>query len=319
MKGFLLIDKGEGLSSFDVIKKIRKAVNLRGIGHAGTLDPLASGLMIVAVGEATKLLEYFIGFDKEYVVKARFGAVSATFDREGPIVEVEGGVEVFTKRQIEKVIKSEFSGEISQVPPKYSAIKIAGKKAVDLVRKGFDVELKARKVKIDEFKIMDFAWPEVTFRIKCESGTYIRSLVHDLGQRLGCGAYVLELRRTKIGKFSVPKGCCAIPGESFYSRLRCKIIPGEVHRRPTVVSVEYETDLSNKNIEQCFVSLEDATKDFKKIKLSAADYNSLKLGRILSNIKVEQGVPTLATYEGKVVGILENFYKYGVKFRKMIL
>lgn len=214
MKGFLLVDKEKGWTSFDVVAKIRGVLS-RGVakqgkrkrlkvGHAGTLDPLATGLLFIAVGDYTKLLKNFVGLDKEYEVEAEFGFTSDTYDAEGNLQKVDVSFEAGIT-DIEKIIKDKFVGEIEQIPPKYSALKINGKKAYELARSGKEFEVKSRKVVIKQFDIIDFNWPIVKFRIFCGSGTYVRSLIHDLGQELGCGAYVKGLRRTKVGDFSVEK------------------------------------------------------------------------------------------------------------------
>jgi len=195
------MDKAKGETSFDVIRRVRRDTGEKKVGHAGTLDPLATGLLLVALGRGTKLLEYLIGCDKEYEVVGRFGYVSDSYDAEGEIVEVNPGVQC-TQHEIEYEISQRFAGEIDQVPPKYSALKINGKRAADVMREGGDVEMKARKIKVDEFSVLDFNWPEVRFLVKCGSGTYVRSLIHDLGDNLGCGAYVIELRRTRIDDFA---------------------------------------------------------------------------------------------------------------------
>lgn len=203
-----MIDKEKGQTSFDVVNRIRRELRagfdgkkkLR-VGHAGTLDPLATGLLLIAAGEAVKLLEFFTGLDKEYEVKAKFGFVSDTFDAEG---KVEKFAEwETTEDELSKIIKKKFLGKIKQVPPKFSALKIEGKKAYELAREGKEFEMKARDIVVNEFEIVDFDWPFVSFKISCGSGTYIRSLIHDLGQEAGCGAYVEELRRTKVGEYSV--------------------------------------------------------------------------------------------------------------------
>jgi tRNA pseudouridine55 synthase len=202
MDGFFLIDKQKGESSFDVVRDLRRKIGEKKVGHSGTLDPLATGLLLVAVGEGTKLLEYLIACDKEYEVVAEFGKVSDTFDAEGKI-EIVNEEMVVSREELVEVIEQNFFGEIEQVPPKYSALKIKGQRACDIVRKGGEVEMKSRKVQIDEFEIIDFNWPMVSFRVKCGTGTYIRSLIHDLGQKLACGGYVVELRRTRVRDFSV--------------------------------------------------------------------------------------------------------------------
>lgn len=202
MKGFFLVDKEGGMTSFDVVREVRRRFGVRKVGHGGTLDPLATGLLIVAVGGATKLLGLFLGCNKEYEVVAHFGAVSDTYDSEGRISEADSSVS-FKRVDIEKVTKAFYLGRISQIPPKYSALKINGRRAADIVRSGGEVTMKPREITIFDFKLVDLKWPQAKFTVKCSSGTYIRSLIHDLGQKLGCGAYVEELRRTKVGDFDV--------------------------------------------------------------------------------------------------------------------
>lgn len=201
MKGFLLVDKEKGMTSFDVVRDVRRKFGVKKVGHSGTLDPLATGLLLIAMGEATKLLEYFVGCDKEYEVVGKFGFVSDTFDADGEIVK--GLKEKECDRVEVEAELGAFVGDIEQVPPKYSALKINGKKAYELARAGQDVEMKVRNVRVGKFEILDFNWPEVKFAVQCSSGTYVRSLVHDLGARLGCGAYVQELRRISVGEFNV--------------------------------------------------------------------------------------------------------------------
>lgn len=202
MDGIFLIDKEKGMTSFDVVRAVKKLSGVRKVGHGGTLDPLATGLLIIGVGKGTKLLSNFLKCDKEYEVSAKFGYVSDSYDADGRICEANSS-SIFSKKEVSDMIEKFFLGEISQIPPKYSALKINGKRACDIMRKGGDVVLASRKIKIYEFKILSFKWPKAKFLIKCGSGTYVRSLVHDLGQKLGCGAYVTELRRTKVGDFLV--------------------------------------------------------------------------------------------------------------------
>ena len=205
MEGFLLIDKEKGFTSFDVVRGVRQLCGVKKVGHGGTLDPLATGLLVVAVGRSsTKKLHTLLKSDKEYEVVAAFGYISDSYDADGHLTRVKYDESAtFNKKNIEKIISKNFIGEIEQMPPKYSALKVKGRRACDIVRAGGKVELKSRKIRIDSFEIMDFQWPEVRFRVKCGSGTYIRSLIHDLGQSLGCGAYVKELRRTKVGEYVV--------------------------------------------------------------------------------------------------------------------
>ena len=202
MDGFLLVDKEKGLSSFDEIRRARNLSGQRKIGHGGTLDPLATGLLVLGFNKATKQLEKMLGVDKEYETVAFFGAVSDSYDADGKIEKVDGAV-VAKKDEILRVIKENFLGEISQCPPKYSALKIKGKRACDIMRAGGTVDIKPRQITVFDFELLSLAWPRAHFLIKCSSGTYVRSLIHDLGQKLGCGAYVEELRRTKVGDFDV--------------------------------------------------------------------------------------------------------------------
>lgn len=297
MRGFLLVDKGKGITSFDVVHKVRKWSGEKRVGHAGTLDPLATGLLLVAVGEATKLLEYFVGMDKEYEVRAKFGAVSDTYDAEGKIeVLEEKGMEKyskFSKKDLEKLIESKFIGEIEQIPPKYSALKINGKRAMDLARKGEKFEMKGRKVMIYDLKVKEFDWPEVVFRVRCGSGTYIRSLVHDIGQEVGCGAYVQELRRVSVDKYSVDGANVVVIGRDF--------------------------DCVNKKIEQRLMSLEQVSERFDSIYLTDKQLEELGDGKTIESNKIIQRVPTLASYQGKVIGIIENgLGGSGLKIRKLI-
>jgi len=210
MDGFLLIDKERGMTSFDVIRVLKRKFGIKKlkIGHAGTLDPIATGLMIVAIGKATKLLGRFLGADKVYIGSAKFGAVSDTYDADGKITEMPG-VEPVTLDMIKKVVQENFVGKISQMPPKFSAKKVDGQRAYDLARKGEEFTLKPKEIEVYDFKILSFdGMPPVgagvvEFSVSCSSGTYIRSLVHDLGQALGVGAYMDSLRRIKIGNAKI--------------------------------------------------------------------------------------------------------------------
>ncbi len=195
-----MIDKPSGITSFDVIRHLRRKLGIRKMGHGGTLDPLATGLMIIGINEGTKRLTEFLGLPKEYEVLIEFGKVSNTYDADGEISD--GSKRKVVRDEFEKTLK-DFIGEISQTPPAFSAKKINGQRAYELARKGQVVELKPQKITISAIEILNFSWPFVKLRIACSKGTYIRSLAHDLGQKLGCGGYVKELRRTRIGNCRV--------------------------------------------------------------------------------------------------------------------
>lgn len=200
MNGFLLINKPKGITSFDVIRRVRKTLNMRKVGHAGTLDPLATGLLILALGEGTKLLEYLIKQNKTYEAEITFGSVSDTFDAEGEILKISD--KIITREEIQDELRN-FQGKIQQIPPKYSALKINGKKACDLARKGEDVKMKAREIEIYETEILDYTFPKLNLKINCSTGTYIRSIAHDLGEDLKCGGYLTALKRAKIGEYFI--------------------------------------------------------------------------------------------------------------------
>ena len=200
MNQILLIDKPSGITSFDVIRRLRNKLGVRKMGHAGTLDPLATGLLIIAVGFATKEISKYMNLPKEYEVLMEFGKTSTTYDADGEISQ--GVLRDVGRDEFEKVLEN-FIGEISQMPPIFSAKKIKGVRAYDLARQGKEVKLEPRMVKIDKIKILEWDWPFVKLRVNCGKGTYIRSLAHDIGEKLGCGGYVKELRRTAIGEFRV--------------------------------------------------------------------------------------------------------------------
>jgi len=196
-----LIDKPIDWTSHDVVGRMRRVLGLRRVGHAGTLDPMATGLLLVAAGPATRLLQFLSGLDKTYTGAITFGATSDTYDARGAITPVPHAV-LPDGAAMEEALRH-FLGPIQQRPPAHSAIKIGGRKAYELARKGEAVELKPRAMTIHHIRIVDYAPPQASFTCTVSSGTYVRSLAHDLGQRLGCGAYLSELRRTRIGQFDV--------------------------------------------------------------------------------------------------------------------
>lgn len=199
--GVLVVDKPSGMTSQDVVSVVRRVAQTRQVGHTGTLDPLATGLLVLLVGEATKLSEYIMGFDKTYEGAARLGVQSNTYDREGDIVPGPGGPLPTLARLNE--LAAQWTGDIDQTPPPYSAVKIAGKKLYEYARAGETIEAQARRVRVDEFALSDLAGDTVRYRVACSSGTYVRSLVHELGLAAGCGALVAELRRTRVGDFDI--------------------------------------------------------------------------------------------------------------------
>jgi tRNA pseudouridine55 synthase len=197
----LLIDKPLEWTSFDIIKKIKKVLKIKKAGHAGTLDPLASGLLIVCTGKRTKDISHFQNLTKEYTGSFTIGEIRPSCDHETQVTERRDISSVTEERLLK--LTDLFKGEILQVPPVYSAIKKDGERVYNLARKGEDIQLEPRKVTAHEFEITGFKSPEVYFRLVTSKGFYVRSLVRDFGEKLGCGASLSSLRRTKIGEFSV--------------------------------------------------------------------------------------------------------------------
>ena len=199
----LLIDKPAGITSHDVVDAIRKKLRTRHVGHGGTLDPFATGLLLIGVNSGTKKLHDIVGLDKTYEATAKLGATSDTYDLTGTII-AHPASHVPRQDEIEFELKN-FRGTIEQKAPAYSAKKVGGQKLYELARRGKDVEnlRPIKKVDITEFTILSYEYPILKFKVTCSSGTYIRSLAHDLGERLGCGAYLTELRRTRIGEYKI--------------------------------------------------------------------------------------------------------------------
>jgi tRNA pseudouridine55 synthase len=205
INGILLIDKKKGITSYDVIRNIKKNYP-KGtkIGHTGTLDPFATGLLIIMIGrEATKLMDRFHKFKKRYIVDAQFGFETDTQDITGVVLSKSDDGIVPTRKDIEITINENFLGKIKQIPPKYSAKKIKGKKAYQLAREGKEFKLKPKEIEIFEFKILDYNYPNIKCEVLCSTGTYLRTLVHDVARILGTYATATDLRRTDIGHFSV--------------------------------------------------------------------------------------------------------------------
>lgn len=193
--------KEKGVSSFRALGAIRRANKGERVGHAGTLDPLAEGILVVAVGrDETRKLHEAVGADKEYVASVRFGATSVTDDAEGPITENEVG-KIPTREQVSEAVSVQV-GEIRQVPPAFSAVHVGGRRSYDLARQGRAVALGERTVTVVEAEVLDYAWPEATIRYVTGPGVYIRSLGRDLGVALGTGAYLSGLVRTRVGSFT---------------------------------------------------------------------------------------------------------------------
>ncbi|MEX2467146.1 MAG: tRNA pseudouridine(55) synthase TruB [Gemmatimonadota bacterium] len=201
--GFVVpIDKPVGPTSHDVVGAARKALSTRRVGHTGTLDPFASGLLMLCVGPATRIAEYLSGLDKSYEATARLGEITNTDDLEGEVVERHDGWRDLDEVDITRALAA-FVGEIDQVPPQYSAKKVGGEAMYRKARRGEHVVLEANRIRIDSVELLSVEFPAVRFRMRCSTGTYVRALARDLGEALGVGAHLTQLRRTAVGAFAV--------------------------------------------------------------------------------------------------------------------
>lgn len=218
MDGILIINKPAGPTSHDIVSAVRKKLGIKKVGHAGTLDPMACGVLVVLVGKATKLSSLFLSSDKTYIAKIRLGILTDTLDLAGKVKSV-CDVPDFTEKHIDDVLAA-FEGEVLQVPPMYSAKKVKGRKLYEMARKGIEVERKPEKVTIYEIKRLKYLKPDITVRISCSKGTYIRSLADDIGKVFGCNACIAELQRVKSGEFSISG---AIPFEELKSMSKAEI------------------------------------------------------------------------------------------------
>lgn len=202
VSGVLVVDKPVGLTSHDVVQIVRRGTGIRRAGHTGTLDPRASGVLVILIGPAVRLSEYVSASDKRYQATLRLGSSTDTYDAEGAVTTSSPAWSEITEEQFNEILQS-FVGEIEQVPPPYSAVKLKGRKAYELAREGEELELTPRKIKVYSLEVLEWAPPEVVIDVYCSSGTYVRSLANDLGEQLGCGAHLIGLRRTKSGRFTL--------------------------------------------------------------------------------------------------------------------
>lgn len=201
MDGILIINKSKGLTSHDVDKILKKELNIKKIGHSGTLDPNATGILPILLGKATKIEKYLTTDDKTYIAQMKLGEERDTLDSEGKVVNQQD-VETYPLKKIEEILSS-FVGKQEQIPPIYSAIKVNGKKAYEYARNGQVVELEPRQIEIYDMKFLDYKDNIIKFQVKCSKGTYIRTLCKDIAKKLGTIAYMKELERTKVGQFTI--------------------------------------------------------------------------------------------------------------------
>ena len=232
MNGVINIFKNKGMSSFDVVKKVRKVSKERKVGHTGTLDPEATGVLPVCLGKATKIIDYIMKAEKSYTVKFKLGIKTTTYDLEGEVIQEKDWTHIKEDKVIEVI--NTFKGEIMQVHPMYSALKKDGIRLYDLARQGIEIEREARKITIYDISDIEISLPYISMNITCSKGTYIRSLCFDIGEKLKTGATMVELKRTKTSVFT--------EGES--------------------INIE---DLNEKNINENIISIEEALNEYEKI------------------------------------------------------
>jgi tRNA pseudouridine55 synthase len=201
MEGVLLVDKPPGLTSHDVVYRLRRKLQMKKIGHAGTLDPMATGVLVMLIGKATRISQYLMSVDKVYEGEATLGVITDSQDAEGEVMETRP-VPALTEAQVRDTMKT-FLGDQYQTPPMHSAIKVGGVPLYKMARKGEEVEREPRFIRVAAFNLLSFASPKLTFDLHCTKGTYVRTVAHDLGAKLGCGAHLSALRRTGSGQFKI--------------------------------------------------------------------------------------------------------------------
>lgn len=281
VSGVLVVDKPVGLTSHDVVQIIRRGTGIRRAGHTGTLDPRASGVLVVLIGPAVRLSEYVSASDKRYQATIRLGASSDTYDAEGRVTANENAASVLATLDEEKFeqILQQFVGEFEQAPPAYSAIKVDGKKAYERAREGEEVELEPRKINVYSLDLLEWAPPEVVIDVFCSSGTYVRSLAHELGEALNVGAHLVGLRRTKSGRFTLRDAISL-------RRLRESFDAGDWY--------------------QYLIPAAEALADWPMVELSAEEVERMRHGH---RVPAEPDAPTWAralTEQGDLVALVEN-------------
>ena len=277
ISGVLVVDKPVGMTSHDVVQAIRNGTSLRRAGHTGTLDPRASGVLVILLGPAVRLSEYVSASDKRYQAIIRLGSTTDTFDADGRFTRPEMPINV-TEEQFEEALKT-FVGEIEQVPPPYSAVKVQGRKAYELARQGEEVDLAPRKITVHHLEVLEWAPPEVVVDVHCSSGTYVRSLANDLGAKLGTGAYLVGLRRTKSGRFSL---------------------------RDAVPLRKLQESFQTGNWYQYLIPAAEALGDWPAVELSPDDVEGIRHGhRVRAANDTKPGMVRGVSTQGELVALLE--------------
>ncbi|HDK7174563.1 TPA: tRNA pseudouridine(55) synthase TruB [Clostridium botulinum] len=288
MDGVINVLKPKGITSFDVVRDIRKIAKIKKVGHTGTLDPLASGVLPVCIGKATKIVDYIMEGTKTYRVEMKLGTTTDTYDREGTVLE-EKEVSV-SSEEVEKAIEK-YKGDIEQVPPMYSALKVNGQKLYDLARKGIEVEREARKIQIHDICILSIDLPYIIFDVKCSKGTYIRSLCFDIGNDLGSGAVMWNLERLEASPFNIKE------------------------------AIKLE-DLNEENIKQFITPIDEALKDYEKLYLDKKFEKLVLNGVLLKDRRVLDNIEENKLYrtyieDNNFIGLgMKN--AYGFKIHKLL-
>lgn len=275
MSGVIVIDKPIGMTSHDVVQIVRKGTNIRRAGHTGTLDPRASGVLVVLVGPAVRLSEYVSASDKRYQAVIQLGTTTDTYDADGRVLSTTS-VDI-SEKQFDDVLQS-FVGQIEQVPPPYSSVKVKGRHAYDMARNGEEVDLEPRTINVYNLDLLEWAPPEAVIDVYCSSGTYVRSLAHDLGEKLGCGAHLIGLRRTKSGRFTL---------------------------RDAVPLRKLREAFENDTWQNFIIPAAEALSDWPAVELTMEQLDIVRHGR---RIPAEPGVGPMAraiSEEGELIGLLE--------------
>lgn len=273
MQGILIINKPQGFTSQDVVSKVKKILNIKKAGHTGTLDPLATGVLPVLLGNYTKLSKYLIEHDKIYRAKIKLGEKSDTGDSEGNIIETEEvDISNLTEENLRKVLES-FLGKQKQTPPIYSAIKVNGKKLYEYAREGKEVKIEPREIEIYDIKLINIDDLEVEFEVNCSKGTYIRSLCEDISKRLGTVGYMSALNRILVDKFSIND------------------------------AIDFETlEKIKDNVENKLITMEEVFANYSKIKLTDRK-KELFLNGVMLTFNLDDGVYNIYDFEGNYIGL----------------
>ena len=293
INGILLLDKSAGVTSNRALQQIKRLYQAKKAGHTGSLDPIATGMLPICFGEATKFSQFLLDSDKSYEVIARLGVQTTTGDSEGSVVATKPVVDVTTSRM--ELVMEQFLGEIEQVPPMFSAIKHNGKPLYELARKGIEIERKARKITIFSLELKSISNDEFSFHVHCSKGTYIRTLVEDIGRELNCGAHVIGLRRAKV----VPYG------------------NAKMYTLATLQAI-YES-IGHDGLQQCLLPVETSVQVYPAVKLSTAAAFYLRMGQaVRAPFQIDSSLVRLMSEDARFLGMGEVTEDGRVKPHRMV-